>query len=103
MANLPNLTQNQLDKLIQRPNWLSANTAISGSIAGRVFASNEGWMLAPTKVHPEGKQMPAECVMAIPNLSEYLEYDQGLIRSAQSVATATRKILFKTIFLVLNF
>jgi hypothetical protein len=77
MANLSNLTQAQLDKLIQRPNWLSANTAISGSIAGRVFASKEGWMLSPTKVHPEGKQMPAECVMAIPNLSEYIEYDEG--------------------------
>ena len=73
MANLSNLTAQQLAKLTQRPNWLSANSAISGSIAGRVFPSNEGWMLSPTKIHPEGKRMPAECVMAIPNLNEYLE------------------------------
>ena len=69
MANLSTLTAQQLAKLTQRPNWLSVDSAIGG----RVFPSNEGWMLSPTKVHPEGKRMPAECVMAIPNLSEYME------------------------------
>ena len=97
MANLSQLTQAQLDKLIQRPNWLSANTAIAGPIAGRVFASNEGWMLSPTKVHPEGKQMPAECVMAIPNLSEYLEYNKGTTQSAQFVAATTRDLIFTSV------
>lgn len=99
MANLPQLTSQQLAKLTQRPNWLSANNAISGPIAGRVFASNEGWMLSPTKVHPEGKQMPAECVMAIPNLSEYLEYNQGtpVVESAQVQAGTQRDLIFTSV------
>jgi hypothetical protein len=92
---LPQLTQNQLDKLIRRPNWLDANTAI----AGQVFASNEGWMLSPTKIHPEGKRMPAECVVAIPRLSEYIEYNQGGVTPTEYVAeqSDTGKIFFRSI------
>lgn len=96
MANLPQLTQAQLDKLTQRPTWLSANTAVSGTIAGRIFASKQGWMLSSTKVHPEGKQIPAECVMAIPNLSEYIEYSQGGVTSTLPEASAS-DFLFKTV------
>jgi len=92
---LPQLTQNQLNKLLRRPNWLDANTAI----AGRVFASNEGWMLSPTKIHPEGKRMPAECVVAIPRLSEYIEYNQGGVTPTEYVAeqSDTGKIFFRSI------
>ena len=96
---LPQLTQNQLDKLLTKPNWLNEKTPI----AGRVFASNEGWMLSPTKIHPEGKQMPAECVAAIPNLSALIE---GTVSTVGADASATpgysqevnvAKFLFKTI------
>jgi len=93
---LPQLTQNQLNKLLRRPNWLDANTAI----AGRVFASNEGWMLSPTKIHPDPmKQMPAECVMAIPNLSEYIEYNQSGVTPTEYATeqASPGKLLFRSV------
>ena len=97
---LPQLTQNQLDKLLRRPNWLDANTAI----AGRVFASNEGWMLSPTKIHPDPmKQMPAECVMAIPNLSALIEGTVSTVGADAGIAgyateqASPGKLLFRSV------
>ena len=70
------LTKKQIEKLTNMPEWmLDADGKILPRFQGRVFASNEGWMYRPTKIHPEypNKQMPAYCISAIPELAKYME------------------------------
>ena len=64
------LTEAQIKKLTDMPEWMK-----QPYYEGRVFASAEGWMIRPTKIHPEfpTKQMPAYCIVAIPELSSYME------------------------------
>ena len=69
-------TQAQIAKLVQMPEWMfDKNGNMLPRYQGRVFASNEGWMYRPTKVHPEypNKEMPAYCISAIPELAMYME------------------------------
>ena len=63
-------TEAQLKKLTDMPEWMK-----QPYYKGRVFASTEGWMIRPSKIHPEfpTKQMPAYCIVAIPELSSYME------------------------------
>ncbi len=64
------LTEAQIKKLTDMPEWMK-----QPYYEGRVFASAEGWMIRPSKIHPEfpTKQMPAYCIVAIPELSSYME------------------------------
>ena len=64
------LTEAQIKKLTDMPEWMK-----QPYYDGRVFASAEGWMIRPSKIHPEfpTKQMPAYCIVAIPELSSYME------------------------------
>ena len=64
------LTEAQIKKLTDMPEWMK-----QPYYDGRVFASAEGWMIRPSKIHPEfpAKQMPAYCIVAIPELSSYME------------------------------
>ena len=63
-------TDAQLQKLTTKPYWIQNSPFFSS----RVFAGSEGWMIQPTKVHPEaGKQLPPYCLVAIPNLDQLIE------------------------------
>ena len=63
-------TDAQLQKLTTKPVWLE-NAA--PKMAARVFAGSEGWMIQPTKVHPDGKTIPPYCIYTLPNLDKYME------------------------------
>ena len=73
---MKSFTEAQLKKIVDMPEWMfDKNGNMLPRYEGRVFASNEGWMYRPTKVHPEfpAKQMPAYCISAIPELSKLME------------------------------
>ena len=73
---MKSFTEAQLKKIVDMPGWMfDKNGNMLPRYEGRVFASNEGWMYRPTKVHPEfpTKQMPAYCISAIPELAKLME------------------------------
>ena len=75
---MKSLTQAQLAKIVKMPEWMFDKQGnMLPRYQGRVFASNEGWMFQPYKVHPEfpNKQMPAYCISAIPELAKFMEQD----------------------------
>ena len=73
---MKSFTEAQLKKIVDMPEWMFDKQGnMLPRYQGRVFASNEGWMYRPTKVHPEfpNKQMPPYCIVAIPELSKLME------------------------------
>ena len=85
-------TDAQLQKLTTKPYWIQNSPFFSS----RVFAGSEGWMIQPTKVHPEaGKQLPPYCLVAIPNLDQLIE--GAGVSGATYVAQAAAKLFYTNV------